>query len=278
MKPKTAILLPGKPLYYPEFTKDLHYECELVVRISSNGKFIQEKFAHKYYDAMTLGIDYTARDVQREQQKKGLPWEIAKAFDGSAVVGTFAKVTEETDMTNLQFRLEKNGDVVQTGDLLFTGTPAGVGPVAIGDKLEGYLMGDKGFSYFYHYYSASSCHNGFAAFAVHTSIAVYVATWTSVVYYKSAFSIRKSRNVPMSLLSVSTLVDVHRVSLFTTMVIVVGSGGSDFFLHALAASKTPGLRSLVRIIDCSYLQSSTFFGSPHSSISGITIPLKSAGL
>jgi len=168
MKPKTAILLPGKVLYYPEFTKDLHYECELVVRISSNGKFIQEKFAHKYYDAITLGIDYTARDVQIAQQKKGLPWEIAKAFDGSAVVGTFAKVTEETDLTQLEFRLEKNGVVVQTGntsdmifsvnsiiayasrfftfnigDLIFTGTPAGVGPVAIGDKLEGYMMGSK---------------------------------------------------------------------------------------------------------------------------------------
>jgi acylpyruvate hydrolase len=161
-------LLPGKVLYYPEFTKDLHYECELVVRISSNGKFIQEKFAHKYYDAITLGIDYTARDVQIAQQKKGLPWEIAKAFDGSAVVGTFAKVTEETDLTQLEFRLEKNGVVVQTGntsdmifsvnsiiayasrfftfnigDLIFTGTPAGVGPVAIGDKLEGYMMGSK---------------------------------------------------------------------------------------------------------------------------------------
>jgi 2-keto-4-pentenoate hydratase/2-oxohepta-3-ene-1,7-dioic acid hydratase in catechol pathway len=168
MKPKTAVLLPGKPLYYPEFTDDLHYECELVIRISKNGKHIQEKFASKYYDAITLGIDFTARDKQREQQKKGLPWEIAKAFDGSAAVGTFIPVTETTDLNQLLFRLDKNGETVQQGntsdmifsvdkiiafascyftfnigDLLFTGTPAGVGPVAVNDKLEGYLAGEK---------------------------------------------------------------------------------------------------------------------------------------
>jgi len=168
MKPKTAVLLPHKPLYYPEFTEDLHYECELVVKISSNGKYIQEKFAHKYYDAITLGIDFTARDLQREQQKKGLPWEIAKAFDGSAAVGTFVPLTEEIDVNNLSFRLDKNGEAVQNGntsdmifkvnniiaycskfftlnigDLIFTGTPAGVGPVAVDDKLEGYLSGEK---------------------------------------------------------------------------------------------------------------------------------------
>jgi acylpyruvate hydrolase len=168
MKPKTAVLLPHKPLYYPEFTEDLHYECELVVKISSNGKYIQEKFAHKYYDAITLGIDFTARDLQREQQKKGLPWEIAKAFDGSAAVGTFVPLTEEIDVNNLSFRLDKNGEAVQNGntsdmifkvnniiaycskfftlnigDLIFTGTPAGVGPVVVDDKLEGYLLGEK---------------------------------------------------------------------------------------------------------------------------------------
>ncbi|MCF8450169.1 MAG: fumarylacetoacetate hydrolase family protein [Taibaiella sp.] len=168
MKPKTAILLPHKPLYYPEFTDDLHYECELVVKISSNGKYIQEKFAHKYYDAISLGIDFTARDLQREQQKKGLPWEIAKAFDGSAAVGTFVPLTEDIDVDNLSFRLDKNGEAVQNGntsdmifkvnniiaycskfftlnigDLIFTGTPAGVGPVAVDDKLEGYLSGEK---------------------------------------------------------------------------------------------------------------------------------------
>jgi acylpyruvate hydrolase len=168
MKPKGAILLPTKPLYYPEFTKDLHYECELVVKICSNGKHIAEKFARKYYEEVTLGIDFTARDVQDAQKKKGLPWEIAKAFDGSAAVGTFTPLTGDMDIQNLQFQLRKNDVQVQdgttsdmiftvdkviayvskyftinVGDLIFTGTPAGVGPVAIDDKLEGYLMGKK---------------------------------------------------------------------------------------------------------------------------------------
>jgi 2-keto-4-pentenoate hydratase/2-oxohepta-3-ene-1,7-dioic acid hydratase in catechol pathway len=168
MKPKGAILLPGKPLYYPEFTDDLQYECEMVVRIVKNGKFIQEKFAHKYYGHVTLGIDFTARDVQREQQKKGLPWEIAKAFDGSAAVGSFDLIEESTDLNNLSFQLKKNGEVVQEGntrdmiftvdqivtyvskfftlnigDMIFTGTPAGVGPVHAGDTLEAYLQGIK---------------------------------------------------------------------------------------------------------------------------------------
>ena len=168
MKPKGAILLPEKPLYYPEFTDDLQYECEVVVRICKNGKFIQEKFANKYYNEVTLGIDFTARDVQREQQKKGLPWEIAKAFDGSAAVGKFVPITVETDVHNLAFQLKLNDEMVQDGhtrnmiftvdhiiayvsrfftinigDLVFTGTPAGVGPVNAGDKLEGYLQGNK---------------------------------------------------------------------------------------------------------------------------------------
>jgi 2-keto-4-pentenoate hydratase/2-oxohepta-3-ene-1,7-dioic acid hydratase in catechol pathway len=168
MKPKGAILLPEKPLYYPEFTDDLQYECEVVVKICKNGKFIQEKFANKYYSEVTLGIDFTARDVQREQQKKGLPWEIAKAFDGSAAVGKFVPVTVETDVHNLAFQLKLNDELVQDGhtrnmifsvdnliayvsrfftinigDLIFTGTPAGVGPVNAGDKLEGYLQGNR---------------------------------------------------------------------------------------------------------------------------------------
>ena len=168
MKPKSALLLPGKPAYYPEFTKDLQYECELVIKISKNGKFIQEKFAHKYYSEITLGIDFTARDVQREQQKKGLPWEIAKAFDGSAAAGIFVTLDESMDINNLGFELKLNGKVVQTGDtrnmifnvnniisyvskfftlntgdLIYTGTPEGVGPVAINDTLEGYLQGNK---------------------------------------------------------------------------------------------------------------------------------------
>jgi acylpyruvate hydrolase len=170
MKPKNAALLPGRPFYYPDFTKDLHYECELVIRISKNGKHVAEKFAHKYYDAYTIGIDFTARDLQREQQKKGLPWEIAKAFDGSAVVGEFVPVTDATDLNDLRFRLDKNGATVQEGhtadmifrvnnliayiskyftlnigDLLFTGTPAGVGPVVTDDVLVGYLEGNKAF-------------------------------------------------------------------------------------------------------------------------------------
>ena len=168
MKPKTALLLPGKPIYYPEFTKDLQYECELVVKISKNGKFIQEKFAHKYYSEFTLGIDFTARDLQREQQKKGLPWEVAKAFDGSAAAGDFVTLTEMMDINKLSFELLLNGNIVQTGftsdmifnvdkiiayaskfftlntgDLIFTGTPEGVGPVQINDKLECYLLGEK---------------------------------------------------------------------------------------------------------------------------------------
>ena len=168
MKPKSALLLPEKPLYYPEFTKDLHFECEVVVKIEKNGKYIQEKFANKYYSEITLGIDFTARDLQREQQKKGLPWEIAKAFDGSAAVGEFVPLSNELDINDLDFQLKLNDQVVQDGhtrdmifkidniiaytsqfftlhigDLIFTGTPAGVGPVKIDDKLEGYLKGKK---------------------------------------------------------------------------------------------------------------------------------------
>ncbi len=168
MKPKGALLLPEKPLYYPEFTDDLQYECEVVVKICKNGKHIQEKFANKYYDQVTLGIDFTARDLQNELKKKGLPWEIAKGFDGSAAVGTFVPLTVETDVRNLAFQLHKNGEMVQDGhtrnmlfsvdkiiayvskffvinigDMIYTGTPAGVGPVQPGDKLEGILQGNK---------------------------------------------------------------------------------------------------------------------------------------
>lgn len=170
MKPKNALLLPGKPFYYPEFTSDLHYECELVVKISKNGKHIQEKFAKKYYNEVTVGIDFTARDLQRDQQKKGLPWEIAKSFDGSAEVGDFIPITDDVDIQNLDFYLNKNNETVQTGntgnmiftvdklvayiskfftlnigDLIFTGTPAGVGQVNKEDNLEGFLMGKKMF-------------------------------------------------------------------------------------------------------------------------------------
>ena len=168
MKPKNALLLPTKPLYYPDFTKDLHYECEVVVKLCKNGKFIQEKYAHKYYDEISLGIDFTARDVQDQQKKKGLPWEIAKAFDGSAAVGNFVPLNETTVLMDLDFQLKLNDNVVQDGhtrdmifpiddiiayvsryftlnigDLIFTGTPAGVGPVQVDDTVEGYLQGNK---------------------------------------------------------------------------------------------------------------------------------------
>jgi 2-keto-4-pentenoate hydratase/2-oxohepta-3-ene-1,7-dioic acid hydratase in catechol pathway len=159
LKPKSS-LLQGTTFYYPEFTKDLHYECEVVVKICKNGKHIKEKFANNYYQQITVGIDFTARDLQQQQKEKGLPWEIAKAFDGSAVVGKFIDIP--ADVQAINFSLHKNNLLVQeghtkdmlftidhiiayvsqffslhTGDLIFTGTPAGVGPVAIGDQLKG---------------------------------------------------------------------------------------------------------------------------------------------
>ncbi len=168
MKPKNALLFQGKPFFYPEFTEDLHYECEVVVKICKNGKYIQEKFAGKYYDEVSLGIDFTARDIQANLKKKGLPWEIAKAFDNSAAIGDFIPLTPETRINDLDFQLHMNGELVQDGhtrdmifnvnaivayvsqyftlnigDLIYTGTPAGVGPVQQGDKLEGFLMGKK---------------------------------------------------------------------------------------------------------------------------------------
>ncbi len=158
MKPHTALLTDNKPFYYPDFTKDLHYECEIVLRICKNGKSVQEKFAHTYYDAVTVGIDFTARDLQDHQKSKGLPWEIAKAFDQSAVTGKWHKINDEEKGLPFIFSLEKNGEKVQQGDtqdmmfsfdkiisyvshyfslnmgdLIFTGTPKGVGPVQIGD-------------------------------------------------------------------------------------------------------------------------------------------------
>jgi acylpyruvate hydrolase len=169
MKPPTAILK-GKDFYIPEFSSDVHYECELVFRVCKNGKHIEPQFAGKYIDAVTVGIDFTARDVQANQKKKGLPWEIAKAFDNSAVVGEFLPISELPDNQSVKFNMHKNatdvqiGDsammiypiaelvaylskffTLQQGDLIFTGTPAGVGPVAIGDVLTGFLEGTKRF-------------------------------------------------------------------------------------------------------------------------------------
>ena len=164
MKPKSALLLNNTPFYYPAFSNELHYECELVLHISKNGKFIQERFAHNYYDKITVGIDFTARDIQDRLKAKGLPWEKAKAFDNSAAVGTFIKITPEMDMKDINFSFIKNKEVVQRGnssqmifsfdkiianiseyftlnigDYVFTGTPAGVGECMVGDEVEAYL-------------------------------------------------------------------------------------------------------------------------------------------
>ena len=170
MKPATALLKDNQPFYYPEITKDLHYETELVLRICKQGKCIKEKFAHKYYDQIGLGIDFTARDLQTYQKAKGLPWEIAKAFDHSAVIGKL--FPKENFALPLHFSLQLNGTEVQkgnstdmlysfdilieyisqfftlqAGDLIYTGTPAGVGAVKIGDRLEGFLETEKVFNF-----------------------------------------------------------------------------------------------------------------------------------
>ena len=163
MKPPSALLANNKPLYYPEFTKDLHYEVEVVLKVSKNGRYVQPEFAGDYYKEIALGIDFTARDLQQECKEKGQPWEIAKGFDGSAVLGKFTSISK-LNLPAIEFELKKNGETVQhgntkdmifsfediivyvsqffklqMGDLIFTGTPAGVGPVQIGDKLEGFI-------------------------------------------------------------------------------------------------------------------------------------------
>lgn len=168
LKPDTAVLPHGNPFYIPDFTNDLHYECELVVKIKKAGKYIPENFAGDYYDEIGLGIDFTARDLQAKCKEKGLPWEIGKAFDNSAPMGSHFLPKKNLNLADLTFTLHKNGQLVQTGhttdmiftidkliayvskyitlktgDLLFTGTPAGVGPVAIGDRLEGYIGEEK---------------------------------------------------------------------------------------------------------------------------------------
>lgn len=168
MKPKSALLQPHTPFYYPEFTNELHYECELVLRISKNGKYIQERHASNYYNGITVGIDFTARDIQDECKKKGLPWEKAKAFDNSAAIGKFIDLTPDFNKKNVKFSFSKNGEMVQQGnsgdmifnfdklianisnyfslnigDLIFTGTPAGVGECVVGDELEAFLEGNS---------------------------------------------------------------------------------------------------------------------------------------
>ncbi|MEJ6798321.1 MAG: fumarylacetoacetate hydrolase family protein [Crocinitomicaceae bacterium] len=170
MKPDTSVLK-GNDFYFPNFTKDLHYECELVVRISRAGKNIQEEFAHKYYTEIGLGIDFTARDLQSECKKNGWPWELAKSWENSAPVSHTWINKSELDLANISFQLDLNGQTVQkgnssdmifkidrliahlsqyntlkVGDLIFTGTPSGVGPVQIGDTLVGRLEGKEMFA------------------------------------------------------------------------------------------------------------------------------------
>ncbi len=168
MKPESAQLKDGKPFFIPDFSKEVHYETEVVLKINRLGKCIEEKFAHRYYDKLTVGIDFTARDLQRNLKQQGLPWEISKAFDSSAAIGRFISKDEFQDVQNINFHLDINSKTVQhgntqdmiysidkiiayvsqfftlkIGDLIFTGTPAGVGPVQIDDRLTGYIEEHK---------------------------------------------------------------------------------------------------------------------------------------
>lgn len=171
LKPDTALLKPGEDFFHPEFTSNIHHEVELVLKISKAGKHIQEQFAHKYYEEIGIGIDFTARDLQDICKTKGLPWEKAKAFDGSAPIGKFLPKSQFTDLRNISFYLNINGErrqsgnsgdmqfhfhhiiayisqfiTLKTGDLIFTGTPAGVGPVHVGDTLEAGIGNESLFS------------------------------------------------------------------------------------------------------------------------------------
>jgi 2-keto-4-pentenoate hydratase/2-oxohepta-3-ene-1,7-dioic acid hydratase in catechol pathway len=168
MKPDSAILLKQHPFVIPEFSEDIHHEIELIVKISKVGKYIEPKFAHKYYDEISVGIDFTARDLQAKLKEKGLPWEKAKAFDGSAVIGEFLPKSQFVSLENITFELKNNNTTVQKGnsnmmmwnidelvsyvsqfftlkigDIIFTGTPEGVAAVKPDDVLEGFLEGQK---------------------------------------------------------------------------------------------------------------------------------------
>jgi 2-keto-4-pentenoate hydratase/2-oxohepta-3-ene-1,7-dioic acid hydratase in catechol pathway len=168
MKPDSAVLLKQHPFVIPEFSEDIHHEIEVIVRINKVGKYIDAKFAHKYYDEISIGIDFTARDLQQKLKDKGLPWEKAKAFDGSAVIGDFVSKSQFESLENLNFELKNNGQTVQKsntnlmlwtidqlieevskyftlkiGDILFTGTPEGVAVVRPNDVLEGFLENQK---------------------------------------------------------------------------------------------------------------------------------------
>lgn len=167
-KPETAVLRNNEPFFYPDFSTDIHHEVEILVRIGKTGKYIDETFAHKYYDEIGIGIDFTARDIQSKLKEKRLPWDLAKGFNGSAPMSAFRPKTDFADLQNLNFRLDVNGEtrqrgntalmlfkidyliafvsryfLLQQGDVLFTGTPAGVGPVQIGDRLTAFLEDQK---------------------------------------------------------------------------------------------------------------------------------------
>ncbi|MCA0153797.1 fumarylacetoacetate hydrolase family protein [Winogradskyella vincentii] len=171
LKPDTSILLKKQPFFIPEFSDEVHHEVEVLVKIIKVGKYIDKKFAHKYYDEIGLGIDFTARDLQAKLKSKGLPWEKAKAFDGAAVIGKWLPKTQFADIDNIKFCLKKNEEQVQTGntrlmlwkidelieyvskyftlkigDIIFTGTPAGVGKVFANDQLKGYIEDQEMFS------------------------------------------------------------------------------------------------------------------------------------
>jgi 2-keto-4-pentenoate hydratase/2-oxohepta-3-ene-1,7-dioic acid hydratase in catechol pathway len=164
LKPQTAIINKGQPFFIPSFSNEIHYELEVIIKINRLGRFIEKKFSHKYYDEIGLGIDFTARDLQLELKKNGLPWEKAKAFDGSCLIGDWKNKKDFNNIDNIDFRLTKNDEIVQNsntslmlwkvdelieyiskfftlkiGDIIFTGTPAGVGKVQLNDKLKGYL-------------------------------------------------------------------------------------------------------------------------------------------
>jgi 2-keto-4-pentenoate hydratase/2-oxohepta-3-ene-1,7-dioic acid hydratase in catechol pathway len=173
MKPDTAVLKNNKPFFIPDFTEELHYETELIIKFNRIGKNIDKKFSTRYFTEIGLGVDFTARDLQRKLKSEGKPWEICKSFDNSAVIGNFMSTNELNDMQNIQFRLDINGKTVQQGcsadmifpineliayvsrfftikigDILFTGTPVGVGKVAVGDRLEGYIFDKKMFDFY----------------------------------------------------------------------------------------------------------------------------------
>jgi len=172
MKPDTALLKNNKPFFIPDFTQELHYETELIIKFNRIGKNIDSKFSERYFTEIGLGVDFTARDLQRKLKAEGKPWEVCKAFDNSAIIGNFLPVNELDDIQKIEFRMDLNGKTVQRGnsqdmifpinelvsyvsrfftikigDILFTGTPVGVGKVAIGDRLEGYIFDKKMFDF-----------------------------------------------------------------------------------------------------------------------------------